>query len=40
VMKHIKEGMSREDIAKKFGIPLKRVDLIIKFDKIKKEKPM
>ena len=38
VMTYIRQGESKEVVAKKFGIPVKRVELIIKFDKIKKEK--
>ena len=38
VMYYISEGQSKEIVAKQFGIPVKMIDLIIKFDKIKKEK--
>ncbi len=38
VMQLIDAGESRESISEKLGIPTSRVELIIKFDKIKKEK--
>jgi len=38
VMYYLNEGQSKESVAKQFGIPIKMVDLIIKFDKIKQEK--
>jgi len=37
VMARIHEGKSREEVSKELGIPLSKVELIIKFDKIKKE---
>ncbi len=37
VMQLIDAGESRESISEKLGIPTSRVELIIKFDKIKKE---
>jgi len=37
VMAHIREGKSREEVSKELGIPLSKIELIIKFDKIKKE---
>ena len=38
VMQLIDAGESREHISEKLGIPTSRIELIIKFDKIKKEK--
>ncbi len=38
VMELVESGESREDISKKLGIPVNKIELIIKFDKIKKEK--
>ncbi len=38
VMELVVAGESRESISKKLGIPVNKIDLIIKFDKIKKEK--
>jgi len=38
VMQLVEEGESRESISEKLGIPTSRIELIIKFDKIKKEK--
>jgi hypothetical protein len=38
VMELLVAGESRENISKKLGIPENKIDLIIKFDKIKKEK--
>ncbi len=38
VMQLIDIGESRESISAKLGIPKSRIELIIKFDKIKKEK--
>ncbi len=38
VMHFIDRGESKESISEKLGIPLSRIELIIKFDKIKKEK--
>ena len=37
VMQLIDAGESRESISEKLGIPTSRIELIIKFDKIKKE---
>jgi hypothetical protein len=37
VMQLIDTGESRESISEKLGIPTSRIELIIKFDKIKKE---
>lgn len=38
VMAGIEAGESREALAQRLGIPVSRIELIIKFDKIKKEK--
>ena len=38
VMQLVEGGESRESISEKLGIPTSRIELIIKFDKIKKEK--
>jgi len=38
VMELVEAGESRDDISKKLGIPTNKIELIIKFDKIKKEK--
>jgi hypothetical protein len=38
VMELVIAGESRESISKKLGIPANKIELIIKFDKIKKEK--
>ncbi len=38
IMKLLEAGESREAIAEQMGIALNKLDLIIKFDKIKKEK--
>jgi cell division protein FtsB len=38
VMQLVDAGESRESISEKLGIPTSRIELIIKFDKIKKEK--
>ncbi len=38
VMELVEAGESRESISKKLGIPANKIELIIKFDKIKKEK--
>ena len=38
VMAMVEAGESRSDISEKLGIPLNKIELIIKFDKIKKEK--
>ncbi|WP_232087490.1 sigma-70 family RNA polymerase sigma factor [Sulfurovum sp. ST-21] len=37
VMMLIEAGESREEVSRKLGIPLNKIELIIKFDKIKKE---
>ena len=37
VMQLIDAGESRESISEKLGIPTSRIELIVKFDKIKKE---
>jgi len=37
VMRLVEAGESREDISEKLGIPTNKIELIIKFDKIKKE---
>ncbi|SFV59999.1 hypothetical protein MNB_SV-8-74 [hydrothermal vent metagenome] len=37
VMGLVEAGESRESISEKLGIPLNKIELIIKFDKIKKE---
>ena len=38
VMKLINAGESRESVSTKLGIPVNKIELIVKFDKIKKEK--
>jgi len=38
VMQLIDAGESRESVSEKLAIPVSRIELIIKFDKIKKEK--
>jgi len=38
VMELVEAGENRESISKKLGIPANKIELIIKFDKIKKEK--
>ena len=38
VMDLVEAGESRESISEKLGIPANKIELIIKFDKIKKEK--
>ena len=38
VMQLVEAGESRESISEKLGIPVNKIELIIKFDKIKKEK--
>ena len=38
VMAEVAAGESREIISEKLGIPVSKIELIIKFDKIKKEK--
>jgi hypothetical protein len=37
VMAGIEAGLSKEEISKDLGIPVSKIELIIKFDKIKKE---
>ena len=37
VMQLVERGESSENISEKLGIPLNKIELIIKFDKIKKE---
>lgn len=38
VMAMVEAGDSRAEISEKMGIPVNKIELIIKFDKIKKEK--
>ena len=38
VMQLVESGESRDAISEKLGIPVNKIELIIKFDKIKKEK--
>ena len=38
VMQLVEAGESRAEISDKLGIPINKIELIIKFDKIKKEK--
>jgi len=38
VMKLVEAGESRAEISEKLAIPVNKIELIIKFDKIKKEK--
>ena len=38
VMAMVEAGKSRAEISEKMGIPVNKIELIIKFDKIKKEK--
>ena len=38
VMTLVNAGQSREEISKKLNMPLSKIELIVKFDKIKKEK--
>ena len=38
VMAMVDAGVSRAEISEKMGIPVNKIELIIKFDKIKKEK--
>lgn len=38
VMQLVEAGESREAISEKLGIPVSKIELIIKFDKLKKEK--
>ncbi len=38
VMELVEAGDSRESISEKLGIPVNKIELIVKFDKIKKEK--
>ena len=40
VMALVDAGESRESISEKLGIPINKIELIIKFDKIKKEKSL
>jgi len=37
VMALLEEGKSREEIADELGIPISKIELIIKFDRIKKD---
>jgi len=37
VMAMLEEGRSREEISDELGIPISKIELIIKFDKIKKD---
>lgn len=37
VMERIEKGESRADISEELNIPLNKIELIVKFDKIKKE---
>jgi hypothetical protein len=37
-MKLLDEGLSKDEIVKKLDIPMSKVELVIKFDKIKNEK--
>jgi hypothetical protein len=37
VMEALEAGESREEVSQRLGIPVSRIELIIKFDKIKKE---
>ena len=37
VMALLEEGKSREEISDELGIPISKIELIIKFDKIKKD---
>ena len=37
VMALLKEGKSREEIADELGIPISKIELIIKFDRIKRD---
>ena len=37
VIAAIESGLSKEEVSKDLGIPLSKIELIIKFDKIKKE---
>ena len=38
VMTLVEAGESRESISEKLGIPVNKIELIVKFDKIKKDK--
>jgi len=38
VMQLVEAGENRAEISEKLGIPMNKIELIIKFDKIKKEK--
>jgi uncharacterized protein (DUF433 family) len=40
VMKLLDEGIDKEEIAKRLDIPMNKVELVIKFDKIKKDKTL
>jgi NADH:ubiquinone oxidoreductase subunit E len=40
VMKLLDEGIDKEEIAKRLDIPMSKVELVIKFDKIKKDKTL
>ena len=40
VMALVEAGESRETVSQKLGIPINKIELIIKFDKIKKEKSL
>ncbi len=40
VMALVEAGESRETVSEKLGIPINKIELIIKFDKIKKEKSL
>ena len=37
VMAAIESGLSKEEVSKDLGIPVSKIELIIKFDKIKRE---
>lgn len=37
VMRRLNAGEGREEVSKALGIPINRIELILKFDKIKKE---
>ena len=38
VLQRVEEGKSREEISKELGIPLSKVELIIKFDEVKRSR--
>ena len=38
VMRLVEEGKSRTEVSEDLGIPVSKIELIIKFDKIKKER--